>query len=187
MIADKLARIGAVAVALAVCLGAGDAVAQKRGRTDGRENSEYGKGGYAGPGADRFSLELNWGYSSVAGQSGPAAGPPLFAGGTFSWWGDEFLALDISGAYLFDSQRINAMVGPRFRAAGWMPVSLTAGLKAGGIILPDQVLRFGISPQVGFDAVVMDTMLAGLNYALDIPFGGGGVAHRIFMSIGYRF
>src|SRR3712207_202677 len=67
------------------------ALAQERGRTDGPEGSEYGKGGYErSRGGGRFSLEFNWG--AAVNQEPPPLdapdGPPLFVGATASLWGD---------------------------------------------------------------------------------------------------
>lgn len=39
--------------------------AQERGRTDGPEESEYGKGGYADPGGRGVSLQLDWARPST--------------------------------------------------------------------------------------------------------------------------
>jgi hypothetical protein len=168
---------------VAVLAGPAAALAQERGRTDGPEGSEYGKGGYSRAGGGNFSLGLDWG---AALEGGPASGPPLFVGVTAGYWGDEWFVLEASGAYLLNSERVNLLVGPRFRTAFW-PVSFSVGLKAGAITSPAQGLRFGLSPELGFDTVVGDHVLLGLGYALDLPLGGLGAAHRIFMKIGYRF
>jgi hypothetical protein len=160
------------------------ASAQERGRTDGAEGSEVGKGGYVRPNGGRFSLQLDWGASL----GGTPVGPPLFIGLTASLWADEWFVLDAQGAYLADSGRILALIGPRFRT-GFYPVSLYAGVRAG--LIYSQVrgvgARFGISPSVGADLTLANHVLLGLNYALDWPVAGDGLGHRIFMNIGYRF
>jgi hypothetical protein len=56
----RLARVWGVAALAAAVVVPLSAHAQPRGRTDGPEGSEYGKGGYADPRESRFSLELNW-------------------------------------------------------------------------------------------------------------------------------
>jgi hypothetical protein len=170
------------------------ASAQERGRTDGPEGSEYGKGDYQGLNEHRFSLELNWG-AAVNGESPPAGapeGPPLFLGLTASFWGDDWYQLDFTGAYVLDGGRVDLLVGPRFRTYGY-PLSLHAGLKAGAIFIPEVGVRFGLSPQVGADLLVgnRDDIILGLAYALDIPLparaDGGSNTHRVFMNVGYRF
>ena len=68
---------------LVVCLailGSGNALAQDRGRTDGPEGSEIGKGGYtSGPGGlGGFSLTLDGGGAITI--KGGQFSPPLYAG-----------------------------------------------------------------------------------------------------------
>jgi hypothetical protein len=163
--------------------------AQDRGRTDGAEGSEYGKGGYqrAG-GGTRFSLELNWGAaiegSSTEGFS--TGGAPLFVGGTASYWSTDWFLIDLSGAYIFPSKKGEILLGPRFRSLSY-PVSFTFAAKAGPIFIPNLGARFGISPQVGADLFMENRLLLGLSYAPDIALGSGGITHRISMNIGYRF
>ncbi|NVI97697.1 hypothetical protein HV824_06140 [Myxococcus sp. AM009] len=167
------------------------ASAQSGGRTDGPEESEYGKGGYSGPGGRSVSLQLDWGaaINSRKPPRGAPEGPPLFVGATLSLWGADWYQLDVSGAYVFDGGRFVGMVGPRFRTWGW-PLVFTAGLKAGAIVIPEgEGLRFGISPQLGAEILLGDreNILMALNYTPDIPIGGGGVTHRLGMSVGYKF
>jgi hypothetical protein len=183
---------GAVALLAAMPL---PALAQERGRTDGPEGSEYGKGGYADPSGRRFSLEFNWGAAVNAEPPplGAPEGPPLFLGLTASLWGDDdWYQLDFSGSYVLDGGRLNLLVGPRFRTYGY-PLSLHAGLRAGAIVIPEVGLRFGLSPQVGADLLLgeQDDIILGLSYVPDVPLpaeiDGGGITHRLFMSLGYRF
>lgn len=167
------------------------AVAQERGRTDGPEESEYGKGGYDDPGGRGVSLQLDWGAAINAEEPprGAPEGPPLYVGATLSLWGDDWFQLDVSGAYVFDGGRFIGMVGPRFRTWGW-PIAFTAGLRAGAIVIPEgEGLRFGIEPNVGAEFMLgdQDNILLGLNYLPAIPIGGGGVTHRLGMSVGYKF
>ena len=111
----RQARVwGAVALLAVIPLSAS---AQERGRTDGPEGSEYGKGGYESLDEDRLSLELHWG-AAVNQESSPAGapeGPPLFLGLTASFLGDGWYQLDFTGAYVFDGGRLNLLVGPRVR------------------------------------------------------------------------
>ncbi|MFY2564125.1 hypothetical protein ACN469_41425 [Corallococcus terminator] len=167
------------------------AAAQERGRTDGPEESEYGKGGYSGSNSQGVSLQLDWG-AAINDREPPEdapSGPPLYVGATLSLWGADWFSLDASAAYVFDGGRFVGMVGPKFRTWGW-PLVFTAGLRAGAIVIPEaEGLRFGISPQLGAEVLMghRDNILLGLNYNPDIPIGGGGVTHRLGMSIGYRF
>ncbi|WP_342375663.1 hypothetical protein NVS55_30835 [Myxococcus stipitatus] len=167
------------------------AVAQERGRTDGPEESEYGKGGYSRSGGTGVSLQLDWGAAVNAEKPHRDApeGPPLYAGATLSVWGADWYSLDASFAYVFDGGRVIGMVGPRFRTWGW-PLVFSAGLRAGAIYIPeDEGLRFGISPHLGAEVLMgaRDNIVLGLNYNPDIPIGGGGVSHRLGLGVGYRF
>ncbi|MCP3058072.1 hypothetical protein LXT21_04690 [Myxococcus sp. K38C18041901] len=179
------------------------AAAQERGRTDGPEESEYGKGGYSGSSSTGVSFQLEWGAAVNAEEPPRNApeGPPLYVGATVSWWGADWFALDANVTYVFDGGRTNVMVGPRFRSWGW-PLVFSLGLKAGAIYTPDYVdttyqdvrgnkeeLHFGISPQVGAEVLMgsRDRVSLGLFYTPDIPIGGGGVTHRLGMAVGYRF
>ncbi len=170
------------------------ALAQERGRTDGPEGSEYGKGGYSRPSSGQLSLQFDWGagVNQEPPPQGAPKGPPIFLGLTAAYWWDDWLQLDFSGAYVLDGGRLDLLAGPRFRTYGY-PLSLYAGLKAGAIFVPELGMRFGLSPQVGADFIVgdRDNIILGLAYALDIPLparaDGGSNTHRVFMSLGYRF
>jgi hypothetical protein len=182
---------GAASLAAAVGM-APSAHAQERGRTDGPEGSEYGKGGYSRTSDSRFSLELNWGAAFAADASTVRRGSvPMFFGATASIWGSEWYQFDLSGAYVLQNDQWSVLAGPRFRTYGF-PVSFNAGLKAGGFFIPDAGFRFGLSPQVGVDLLAANERLVlGLGYALDIPFVGSGdfrgLMNRLFMNVGYRF
>lgn len=183
-------RTLASALACLACLGASSlSLAQERGRTDGPEGSEYGKGGYVrSSGSRAFSLQLDWGASlqERGALGGVDTGAPLFGGVTASFWGDEWFLIEASGAYLVNNGRVNVLVGPRFRAP-LHPVGLSAGLQAGAVVIPDHGLRFALSPKVGADLLIDNRYLLGLTYAFDLAFGGNGTAHRFFLSLGYRF
>jgi hypothetical protein len=174
--------VGALALAV---LGLSTPVfAQSRGRTDGPEGSEYGKGGYNRLGGN-FSLAIDWGAAIESDNT--YTGSPLFVGLTASYWATDYFLLDASANYLLSSKKFDLLVGPRFRTVTW-PVSFSVGFKAGPIFLPNNAVRFGISPQAGFDLLLERHLILGVGYAPDIPLGdGGGVAHRIFMTVGYRF
>ncbi|MBI3181019.1 MAG: hypothetical protein HYZ28_02620 [Myxococcales bacterium] len=163
------------------------AFAQERGRTDGPEGSELGKGGYERPGGGRYSVAFNWGASlqdrdPLTGMEGP----PLFVGATASYWTDDWFVLDASAAYLLNSGRILLLIGPKVRS-GFYPISGFLGLQAGAIVQSGKPLHFGLSPSVGGDILLADRLILGLGYAMDIPLGRELPGHRVFMNIGYRF
>jgi hypothetical protein len=177
---------GAALAALALPLLAG---AQDRGRTDGPEGSEYGKGGYQRVGAGRFGLSAEFGgaFTDWGPLDGVRRGPPLTLGLTGAWWAEDYLLLEASAALLMDSSRVNLFVGPRLRTPTW-PFSLSVALKAGPILDPDRGLTFGVSPQLGADMLLGNRVQLGLNYALDLGVGSGTrPANRVFMNLGYRF
>ena len=184
MTRTSLGRVLAVLVAVG-CSGA--AFAQERGRTDGPEGSEYGKGGYSAPGGGRFSLVLNWGAAMASSEplSGLPDGPPLFVGLTGSFWIDEWFIIDVSPSFLLDSSRVNVLIGPRFRAS-WYPLSFNLGLQAGPVFVPGSGTRFAISPNASIDSLFADHYILGLAYAPDITFGAA-TEHRVFLTAGYRF
>ncbi|HYO51999.1 hypothetical protein [Archangium sp.] len=188
----RLARFWGAAALAAAVVAPLSTHAQARGRTDGPEGSEYGKGGYSRTSDSRFSLELNWGAAFAADVSTVQPGSvPLFFGATASLWGADWFQFDVSGAYVLQNGQVNLLAGPRFRTYGF-PVSFNAGLKAGGFIVPDVGFRFGLSPQVGVDLLMAsERVLLGLGYALDIPLVGTGdfrgLTNRLFMNVGYRF
>lgn len=178
-------RVSTAILALCILMLPAVAGAQARGRTDGPEGSEIGKGGYVRPTSGNISLSLDWGGALATGpQSG--AGVPIFVGLNAGYWLDDWMVLELNPQYVFRTGDINLLVGPRFRTPAF-PVALTGGLKAGAIFVDGRGVRFGLSPQAGLDVVVRRNVLAGLNYALDIPIGAPGYTHRVFMSIGYRF
>jgi hypothetical protein len=184
----RLARLWGAAALAAAVIAPLSAYAQERGRTDGPEGSEYGKGGYSRVSDSRFALELNWGaaFAAEVSRADPSS-PPLFLGATASFWGADWYQFDFSGNYVFQTGQVNLLAGPRFRTYGW-PLSFNAGLKAGAFIVPDEGFRFGISPQVGVDMLMArERVVLGLGYALDIPFAAHGIMNRVFMNVGYRF
>ena len=157
------------------------ALAQARGRTDGPENSEWGKGGYSRQGGGRFSLTFNWGAAFESGD----ASPPLYAGGTASYWADDLIIGDATVLYLADTKKTEFMIGPRFRTPTY-PVGFSLGLKAGAAVHSGDSVRFLLSPQLGMDFALADHVLLGLVTAADVAVGQG-TAFRVGMDIGWRF
>ncbi|OFX24537.1 MAG: hypothetical protein A2V77_06680 [Anaeromyxobacter sp. RBG_16_69_14] len=172
---------------LAALLVAGPALAQGRGRTDGPEGSEIGKGGYS-PSSGAFSLQLDGGGAFTV--AGGQFSPPLFIGATATYWGTDYYRLDLSGAYVPGNDSFHvweALVGPSFRAMTY-PLSFSAGLQAGAFIPSQGDTRFILSPRVGVDFLVESNLLAGLNANYDITLGDIDLSIvRVYLSVGYRF
>jgi len=165
--------------------------AQDRGRTDGPEGSEYGKGGYQRIGgvSGHLSLQVDGG-GAVEGEGNPtsysANGRPLFLGGTVSYWYSDWFLVDLSGGYVFTSKKSDALVGPRFR----LPLNLlgfSLGLKAGALFIPSLGTRFGLAPNVAADVLIGDHLLLALNYAPNFAIGTNDVTHLFYLSLGWRF
>ncbi len=168
------------------------AEAQSRGRTDGPPGSHIGAGGYEAAGFYRYSAEMQFGaaLSERPALSGRDDGPPLSFGAAFSFWGDDWVRLDLSAHHLFHNSQTFFLVGPRFQTGFW-PVSASAGVKGGLAIVPDFGIRFAISPQVGAEMLIGDRLVLGLGYALDIPVDTRDstvvLSHRPHMNMGFRF
>lgn len=179
---------------LAVLFTALGAAAQEGGRTDGAEGSEVGKGGYPrASGSSRISLVLDWGANLPVGGTPPLSGlgpsgPPLYLGGTVSFWMYDWFLLDGHGSYAFNTGKVNALIGPRFRTATW-PVAASLGLRAGAIYdpAPGVGLRFGLSPVATFELILAKHLLVGLQGSFDLPLAGNGSSLRIGLNVGWRF
>ncbi|ATB27896.1 hypothetical protein [Melittangium boletus] len=183
---NRLAGLWGIALGVVCVMIPDEAWAQRRGRTDGPERSEYGRGGYSRRSEPHVSLTFDWGAGFAAEKSRlDSGGPPLFVGGTLSFWGADWYQFDVSGNYVLQNGLANVLVGPRLRTYGF-PLSFNVGLKAGGFFVPDEGVRFGISPQVGVDFLARRHLLLGLGYALDVPIASHGITNRIFMNIGFR-
>lgn len=175
------------ALAAAVLMFAASSFAQDRGRTDGPEGSEIGKGGYADPSAGLISLQLDWG-GSFAQNDGDNT--PLFFGATGSYWVDDWFLVDLGGQYLLNTETIQANIGPKFRTPFTWPVAFTLGLKAGAAFVGQGAddVYFTLSPQVGADFFAGDHVLLGLTYSPDFYLGANSNPnHRVYLSVGYRF
>ncbi|MBI5542354.1 MAG: hypothetical protein HY901_00580 [Deltaproteobacteria bacterium] len=165
------------------------ALAQDRGRTDGPEGSEYGKGGYSRPGADKVSVAVNWGASIAKG----SCAPPVLLGATLAYWMDDWFQVELSAGYLFQNRSLDLLVGPRLRTT-LQPIGISIGLKGGTILVPYRddgharyEPRFAVSPQAGLDLLVSSKLILDLTYAADVDVGERALSHRIFMTTGYRF
>ena len=177
-------------LAAASLLACSAAVAQDRGRTDGPEGSEIGKGGYvpAQGGPSPISLQIDAGGAFT--QTGPQFSPPFFVGFTATYWGTEYYRLDLSGAWIPANDAIDifeGMLGPSFVI--WMyPMAMSLGVQAGGYVPTHGDSQFVISPRVGIDFFVESRFKIGLNGNWDIaPANFDASIVRAYLNLGYRF
>jgi hypothetical protein len=179
-----------LAALLAASLFALPALAE--GRTDGAEGSEVGHGGYTSSTMGRFSLVADFGGAIAT--TGPLLGiqgAPLYVGGTASLWFADWFKLDLLGNWVFNAQRLNVLLGPRFSTPTW-PVSFGGALHAGIMYDSGGSVRFGLSPELSAEMLFARHFLAGLKVALDIPIGAASFARadlvtRIGIHLGWRF
>ena len=175
---------------LVVCLailGSGNALAQDRGRTDGPEGSEIGKGGYtSGPGGlGGFSLTLDGGGAITI--KGGQFSPPLYAGLTASFWDADFYRIDLSGFYVPDPTLWGVLLGPSFHTTTW-PIAFSAGFQAGLHIPHEGAVNFIISPRVGMDWITTSHFQLGVFANFDINLANFDFSIiRVGLSIGWRF
>ena len=175
---------------LLVCLtllSAGDVLAQARGRTDGPEGSEIGKGGYeSGPGGlGGFSLTLDGGGAIAI--KGSQFSPPLFAGLTASFWDADFYRIDLSGFYVPDPKLWGVLLGPSFHTTTW-PVAFSIGFQ-GGLHIPHQgSVDFVLSPRIGMDWITQSHFQLGVFANWDLNLANYDLSIvRVGLSLGWRF
>ena len=175
---------------LVVCLAilsSGNALAQDRGRTDGPEGSEIGKGGYtSGPGGlGGFSLTLDGGGAITI--KGGQFSPPLYAGLTASFWDADFYRIDLSGFYVPDPKLWGVLLGPSFHTTTW-PIAFSAGFQAGLHIPHEGAVNFIISPRVGMDWITTSHFQLGVFANFDINLANFDLSIvRVGLSVGWRF
>ncbi len=178
-----------ILLAAASLLALSPALAQDRGRTDGPEGSEIGKGGYtpASGGPSPISLQIDAGGAFT--QTGPQFSPPFFVGLTGTYWGTEYYRLDLSGAWIPNSGNNiwEGMLGPSFVI--WMyPMAMSLGVQAGGYVPQHGDAQFVLSPRVGLDFFVESRVKIGLNANWDIaPANFDASIVRAYLNLGYRF
>ncbi len=140
------------------------------GRTDGTEESEFGKGGYPFAGqANRFYLNTSFGsgFFKTPGLTGTQTG--FLYGIDLGFEMDQWLGVQAGYTYLSDRDLSIFSLGSRF-AYTYEPfvyhVSLSAGLydpKTGST-------NFGLAPGAGVDIIVNDRVRLGLDYKHDFIF-----------------
>ncbi len=170
--------------ALALLLVPFGAIASERGRTDGPEGSEIGKGGYERPGASNGSLAFEWG---AAFGDDSDKGAPLYLGVKGGYSLNYWIDAEASFLYSIPTESYALLLGPSFRSDALDPIILFAGIKAGPMVFPGSKLYLGISPEVGAELLMGDRASVGLKYAVDFPISRDLIAHRIGMTLGYRF
>jgi hypothetical protein len=177
-------------VVLASMLAASVALAQERGRTDGPEGSEIGKGGYTSaeggnPGAFAFTLDGGGAFLTKGAQ----ISPPLFAGVTLSYWNYDFYRIDLSGFYIpADNAKLwGVLLGPSFHTTTY-PVAFSIGFQAGLHIPNSGSVKFVFSPRIGMDFITQSHFQLGVNANYDMDFANFDLSViRVYLSVGYRF
>ena len=144
-------------------------LAQDEGRTDGPEESEYGKGG------NPFGTTVGRLYLNGAFGSGFYQGPSLgdetgfVYGFDLGYEMDEWIGVQGSYAYVSDRELSIYSIGTNF-SYHWYPFVYSVGLGAG---LYDHEVgdrHFGLSPGAGIDIVLGENVRLGLNYKHDYIF-----------------
>lgn len=155
-----------LALALLFC----GAASAQTGRTDGAEDSEFGKGGYP------FGGKLNRVYINAAFGSGFFKTPGLantrtgfLFGADVGYEMDQWLGIQAGYAYLSDSEMSIFSLGSRF-AYTFNPFSYHVSLDAGLYAPKAGERNFGLAPGAGIDIIVSDRVRLGLDYKHDFIF-----------------
>lgn len=145
------------------------AVAQDVGRTDGPEETEYGKGGnpFGSPdGRLYLNAVFGSGFFEIAGLSDKTG---FLYGLDLGYEMYEWIGIQTGYAYLSDRDLSIYSVGANF-SYPWHPFVYNVGLGA-GLYVPDIGERsFGIAPGAGVDIVLGKNVRIGLNYKHDFIF-----------------
>jgi len=165
-----------VPLAMAALLPAVPLAQQSGSSAPGAEN---GTDLQAGATSYSFSLQLG----AIATPDSPHV--PFFVGGAADLWLEAWLQLELSAAYMFDTQRSQVLAGPRLRSTVG-PVEVTAALEAGAVFFKGGVTRFGLSPTGGGELTIGEHTSVGLHYAIDIPMPDGPISQRFYLALGWR-
>ncbi len=143
--------------------------AEETGRTDGQEDSEYGKGGYPFGGPDgRFYISPAFG-SGIFNTAGLGSRSGLLYGLDIGYERDGWVGIQGGYAYLSDRKMSIFSLGSRF-AYPSDPFVYYITTQA-GFYAPDVGSKnFGIAPGAGIDIIVSDRVRIGLNYKHDFIF-----------------
>ena len=155
---------------LAIALLLGNSASAQTGRTDGAEESEFGKGGYpfGGP-SHRVYLNTAFGSGFFDLTDVNKTRTGFLYGVDLGVEMDQWLGIQASYNYLSDRDMSIFSLGSRF-AYAFDPfvyhVSLNAGLYA-----PNEGSRnFGLAPGAGIDIVLHKRVRIGLDYKHDFIF-----------------
>ncbi|MFT5367377.1 MAG: opacity protein-like surface antigen [Candidatus Latescibacterota bacterium] len=159
-----------ILLALTLALLVSSVASAQTGRTDGTEESEFGKGGYpfSGP-ASRFYLNTSFGsaFFKTPGLGNTQTG--FLYGVDLGFEMDQWLGVQVGYTYLSDRDMSIFSLGSRF-AYTYEPfiyhVSLSAGLYDPEI----GSQNFGLAPGAGIDIKVNDRVRLGLDYKHDFIF-----------------
>ena len=145
------------------------AVAQDDGRTDGPEESEYGKGGNPF-GSTIGRLYLNAAFGSGFFKNAALSDETGFLYGLdFGYEMHDWIGVQGGYVYLSDRDLSIFSLGTNF-SYPWHPFVYNVGLGA-GLYVPDAGERsFGIAPGAGVDIVLGENVRLGLNYKHDFIF-----------------
>jgi hypothetical protein len=137
------------------------AAAQETGRTDGPDESEYGKGGYPyGGGVEQFYITPSFGSGSVDGATG------LLYGFDVGYKTDGWIGVQGGYSYLSEAQLHIATLGARFDYA-FEPFVSYVTMQAGLYSKDGGNRNFGVAPGAGIDIQLGDRLRLGLKVAHD--------------------
>lgn len=169
-------------------LSATTVVAQDVGRTDGPEESEYGKGGNPfGSNVGRLYVSAAFGsgfYSSatLSDETGFTYGVNL------GYEMDDWIGLQGGYTYLSDRDLAIYNIGTNFNYP-WHPFVYNVSLDA-GFYDPDVGDRsFGLAPGAGIDIVLGENVRVGLNYRHDFIFTDNATTdmNRVYAGVKFLF
>lgn len=165
---------------------AGASYAQS-GRTDGTEESEFGKGGYpfGGP-QNRIYLNTAFGsgFFKNAGLNNTNTG--FLYGIDLGFEIDQWLGIQAGYTYLSDRDMSIISIGSRF-AYTFAPFVYHASLSAGLYAPQNGTRNFGLAPGAGIDIMVHEKIRLGLDYKHDYIFTDSETTHMDRVYAGLKF
>lgn len=177
--------IGIIAL---IALTATAVTAQDVGRTDGPEESEYGKGGNPfGSAVGRMYVSGTFGSGFFDGV-GSSQDTGFLYGIDLGYEMHDWIGVQAGYAYLSDRDLAIFSVGTNFVYA-WHPFVYNLSLGT-GLYVPDVGERsFGIAPGAGVDIVLGENVRLGLNYKHDFIFTDGITTDldRVYAGLKFLF
>ncbi len=170
----------------AVAIAATSATAQDVGRTNGPEESEYGKGGNPFGSAIR-QIYLNAAFGSGFFQGANLSDETGFMYGFEMEYGmDNWIGVQGGYTYLSDRDLSIYSVGTNF-SYPWHPFVYNVSLNA-GLYDPDiGDGSFGLTPGAGIDIVIGENVRLGLNYRHDFIFTDAVTTNMDRVYAGLKF